>query len=628
MKQKTVIPYRGNLPVLTFAIYSAFVFLVFTHCLSDNFNLPKFVVALTGIVIFLTYFAMKFLNIHLITLYKNPLYIPLGFFILWKAFCLIFATNKIAGLSEIGLFLTCSALIFIVPLILRNFEDIALFMKILVGSSIIISLYGIIQHCGLDFFQWDIKNSALSTLGRRNFAGEYLVLILPWALFVLSISKKPQKIFFALTFIALLVHLFLTFTRASWIGFAISMLVVLLALLKFRLKPDIKKIVLISFIFLTVFRVYAGVFRFEPGTVKSRIEIWKTSIELIKNRFIWGYGTGNFEVAYYRIASERQDVLIPQNLRVDKAHNEFLEIAVENGFIGLFLFIFFIFTIYKMAWRIFTSTSEKKREKFVSIFAIASISGILVNSLASFPLQTTAGCFFFFLNCGVLSRMYFTVLEQDYVEKKFSCPGVAFICMAALCAVITLSFAGLYSNYSLEKSKRIMRAVVRSANPVLWLLAEMYAKNAASYNPFNVECYFHLGKLYLVADNLESAYINFSKALRFNPFSEQILMNLGIVEQRRKNYQQAEKYLLKAFAVAKNNPEVLKALGLFYFETKNYDRAIEILEKANNLLPDDVQLLKYIAMAYQYKGDILTANRYEEKINKLRPGARIENFHQ
>ncbi|MCX7705789.1 MAG: O-antigen ligase family protein [bacterium] len=619
MKQKIFATYRKNLLVVNFSIFSILVFFAFSPSLSDCFNLPKFVVALVGIVLFLCYFAMKFLNMGFVTFYRNPLYLPLGLFILWQCICLIFAPNKIAGLSEIGLFFMCSTLIFLVPFILRRGEDVFLFVRILVISSLAIALYGILQHFGLDFLQWEIKNSALSTFGRRNFAGEYLVLILPWALMLLLITKKFHRLFFALTFIILMLHLFLTFTRASWIGFIFSMLVVLFLILKFRLVPGIIKIALVFFIFFGIFKSHAGVFQFEPGTVKSRILIWKTCIELIKNRPIFGHGTGNFEIAYYKIAAESRDVLIPPNLRVDKAHNDFLEIAVETGIIGLALFLFFIFTIYKMAWSIFTIRNNRQPEKFVSIFAISSISGILVNSLASFPLQNTVGCFFFFLNCGILSRMYFTVLEQKAVEKKFNYPGIAFLCMASICAVIVFSFAVLYSSYALEKSRRITRAVIRSGDPVLWLVAEMYAKNAVSYNPFNIKSYFHLGKLYLVAGQLDSAYDNFIKALKFNPYSEQILLNLGIVEQRRKKFPDAERYFLKAYSISRNNPEILKSIGLFYLETQNYEKAIKFLTKAHELTPDDNAILIALAKAYENTGNTQREKELRKKIESIKP---------
>lgn len=594
-KRESFVPDKKNFSVLYFSIFCSLVFLAFCHSLADAFNLPKFIVVLLGIVCFLCYLTVKHLNMQFIPLYKNPLYLPLGLFILWQIFCLIFAINKISGITQIGLFVVCSFLIFIVPFVLKSFENILFFMKFVVSVSVLISAYGIFQHYGFDFFSWDIKNSALSSFGRRNFAGEFLVFILPWSLFVVFLTRKPQKILFIFAFLILLFHLFLTFTRASWIGFVFSMLFLLTLFFKFHIKPVFLKISIVFFVFLFIFRAQAGVFQFEPGTLNSRILIWKTSLEMIKSRPISGYGTGNFENAYYKLASEREGVLVPSNLRVDKAHNEFIEIAVENGIVGLFLFLFLIFTIYKMSWLVLKEKNNRHNEGFITAFAIASISGILVNSLASFPLQTTSGCFFFFLNCGILSRTYFVSFKQAPFEKKFNYPGIVFLCMAAMCAVIVFSFAALYSSYSLKKSKDFMRAAVSKQNPVFWLIAEMYAKNAISYNPFSIDAYYHLGKVYLVGNELEKAQNCFTKALRFNPYSEQIFLNLGIVEQRKKNYAKAEEYLLKALAINDNNPEILKTIGEFYFVTNRFEKAKYYLEKASKLAPRDTEILENLS---------------------------------
>ncbi|MCM8806035.1 MAG: O-antigen ligase family protein [Candidatus Omnitrophica bacterium] len=577
-----------NRHVVAFGLFVALVSLVFSSAIADCFNLPKFIVALGGIIGFSCWLMTKFFNMKVVTVYKNPLYLPLLAFIVWEIVCLFFAANKIYRIAEIGLNVVCAVLIFIVPFILRKSSDVILFFRIVVISSMFVAIYGILQHYGLDPINWQIKKSALSTLGRRNFAGEYLVLVLPWALFCFLTSEKKLRLLFGSIFILLLFHLFLTFTRASWIGFVISMMTLIFLKLKFKI-PKAVKLVSVLIFFIMVLNAYADVFQFEQGTVKSRIDIWKICISLIKSRPLAGWGTGNFEIAYYEFAENNPgNVLVPVNQRVSKAHNEFIEIAVENGIIGLLLFLFFIFTIYKMAWDTVANKKEQPVEKFISISAISSITGILVNSIASFPLQTTMGSFFFFLNCGILSRMYFVVNNPEKHEIKFSFSGIPFVCMIVACAYIVFTFTAISSSYSLKKSKDIMRIVAEIHDPILWIQAEIYGRNVVSYNPFNIEGYYHLGKVYLAANEIEKARENFLRALKFQPHSEVILLNLGIVEQRSKNFQLAEKYFIRALKISEKNPEILKALWNFYSETGNTEKANQYLEKILKINPDFV----------------------------------------
>ncbi|MGC9065331.1 MAG: tetratricopeptide repeat protein [Candidatus Ratteibacteria bacterium] len=609
-----------NMPVILFGLLAASIGLVCSPLLADCFNLPKFLFALGGVIAFFCYLMMKFLNTRLIPLYRNPLYLPFGLFVVWQFLCIFPATNKIAGISEISLHIVCACLMFIVPFILRKTTDVVRFARIIVISSALIAIYGIFQHYGFDFIRWDIKHSALSTLGRRNFAGEYLVLVIPWALFCFFTSQKKQRLVFASIFVLLMFHLFLTFTRASWIGFAFSMFTAALILLKIRIRPAmVLKYFAISMLLIFVVRANAGIFQFEPGTLKSRIEIWKTSLSMIKEQPIIGYGTGNFEIAYYKFAHSHPDVLIPANLRVTKAHNEFIEIAVENGIVGLGSFLFFIFAIYKMAYQIFVSRNERPAEKFISVFVISGITGILVNALASFPLQITPGSFFFFLNCGILSRMYFTVCQVEAIEKKFYFPGVAFICMAVICSYIVFAFCAVNASYSLNQSKKIMRTVAETKDPVLWLVAEAYAKNSVNYNPFNVEGFFHLGKLYLVANQLEQARKNFLKALEFQPYSDQTIVNLGLVEQRSTNYQMAEKYFRKAISINPSNAEWFYLTGNFYLEKKDCDKAILYFTKSLELNPDNSQALFNLGQAYFEKGDVQRAKKVWQDLLQKEP---------
>lgn len=72
----------------------------------------------------------------------------------------------------------------------------------------------------------------------------------------------------------------------------------------------------------------------EGGTSTGlRLEFWKNSIDLIKQKPLFGWGTGTFEQAYQAIPAKHKIC------NVSNPHNQFLLIAVERGIIGLFLFL-------------------------------------------------------------------------------------------------------------------------------------------------------------------------------------------------------------------------------------------------------------------------------------------------
>jgi O-antigen ligase len=100
------------------------------------------------------------------------------------------------------------------------------------------------------------------------------------------------------------------------------------------------------FILLPVFRANP---RFNPYFVKdskleisnkilteSRLGIWKSSLEIIRNNFFFGVGTGDIQDEL----NKEYKLVGDDDLKRDlNAHNQFLEVLLENGFVGLLLFI-------------------------------------------------------------------------------------------------------------------------------------------------------------------------------------------------------------------------------------------------------------------------------------------------
>lgn len=71
----------------------------------------------------------------------------------------------------------------------------------------------------------------------------------------------------------------------------------------------------------------------------NRSLIWSEGLKAISKRPILGYGQENFELVFPK----------ERHMKVDNAHNIFLETAVSSGIIGLLLFITIIMVAFKKA---------------------------------------------------------------------------------------------------------------------------------------------------------------------------------------------------------------------------------------------------------------------------------------
>ncbi len=84
----------------------------------------------------------------------------------------------------------------------------------------------------------------------------------------------------------------------------------------------------------------------EITSMGFRIVMWKNTIQLLKchEHFVLGYGTGGFETAYRKQVKDHKGW---QGEPVGDPHNQYLRILVEYGFIGIIVFLFFIFSFFK-----------------------------------------------------------------------------------------------------------------------------------------------------------------------------------------------------------------------------------------------------------------------------------------
>ena len=114
----------------------------------------------------------------------------------------------------------------------------------------------------------------------------------------------------------------------------------------------------------------------------TRGEIWSASWRLIKEHPVTGVGFG----AYF-LAIPRHQVGAGR-LRVEQAHNEYLDIVANGGFIALAIALWFIVTL---IWRV--RKPLKSRDAFRRAAALGAVAGLLdvgVHSAVDFGLQVAS----------------------------------------------------------------------------------------------------------------------------------------------------------------------------------------------------------------------------------------------
>lgn len=244
--------------------------------------------------------------------------------------------------------------------------------RALLITATILSIYGIFQYFRIDPFPRDFIrgqwNRSFATFGNPNFLGTYLVLMIPFAL---HLYIKEQKKLGVIVYAILLFCLLCTRTRGAWIGGIIALLsyIVFTNIYDKRFKSTIDKnvvILLVTIVILFSFNQISGggfIQRFTSISIEatevltdgdnaekgggSRIFIWKKVIEMIGEKPYFGYGIENLAEPFVEKYESEMIEKYGYVLFVDKAHNEYLHIAVTSGIPSLIIYLVFILQVIK-----------------------------------------------------------------------------------------------------------------------------------------------------------------------------------------------------------------------------------------------------------------------------------------
>ena len=125
-------------------------------------------------------------------------------------------------------------------------------------------------------------------------------------------------------------------------------------------NTNIKKIAIILTLLISLCTVFSLLFYLKPDSASGRLLIWQVTLRMILDNLILGVGIGNYKGSFgsYQVAffeNNPDSPLAPLAGEGEYAFNIFLEIAAEQGLLGLSLFI----TIIILALRRCSSSTDE-----------------------------------------------------------------------------------------------------------------------------------------------------------------------------------------------------------------------------------------------------------------------------
>ena len=412
---KNILSYIAG-KIITFSFYILFFFipLAFTPFTFELFEYNKMMAAYALTVIIIGSWLIKMVAEKEFKITRTPFDIPLLLFTGSQIISTIISIDP--HVSWWGYYsrfngglISIITYIFLYYAFVSNIkkENIKKYILTAMSAGLLISIYGILEHLGIDKSFWiqDVQNRVFSSLGQPNWLAAYLAVLLPVAIGSslnaitspksdfedknqsVSLQTKFKNIFslpFLIYFILSIVfYTTLIFTNSRsgmggfWIASGVFWLFVFLLY-----KISVIKLFLIfnlSFLFLNfIFGTpFVQINRFtlpeiirstsqtsppktinsQPSTNNSLLEsgvtdsgdirkiVWKGALDIIASHPLFGTGTETFAFAYYKYRPVEHNMTSEWDFLYNKAHNEYLNYAATTGLVGLGTYLLFIGTV-------------------------------------------------------------------------------------------------------------------------------------------------------------------------------------------------------------------------------------------------------------------------------------------
>jgi O-antigen ligase len=267
----------------------------------------------------------------------------------------------------------------------------------LANVGIILITTGLIVYAGVIGYGVEQVSSyrLKATMGNCNLYSAVLLLLWPAHIIRLRIKKKPFSI--AVWLMLVIIVIILTVSRSGWLGLMAGGAVLLI----FMTTVPRWKRTLLMVMTLLILTTALGLVKMQgrEESNRNRVSAWRNSISIAGRRPLTGMGYGTYPYAYRSWDaghnSGEESFIAPLH-----AHNIFLHILTETGIPGLLLFLYIMFSAYRLS---LTKITANKDERLWHIYAVTALVGFTLHELFNCYLNYPALALPFWLIIGGIS---------------------------------------------------------------------------------------------------------------------------------------------------------------------------------------------------------------------------------
>ncbi len=301
-----------------------------------------------------------------------------------------------------------------------------------------ITFYGLMQLTEIFYLPKDqYKNPDPSTtIGLTNFVVEYLITMIPLFLTgFLAINRDWLRMIWILGTSSVFFYFLVADNRAGYLSLIAGATILFVAMTYFVVKRnevlEIPKKLYLSVVGAIVLAGAIGLVVTPVGqkivdrmmsitdftgdaSIRFRIHTWDQCINnMIPDNLLLGVGFANIEVEFPRYYTQfLEGMTLRHNTRVVRAHNEYVQMLVDLGIIGLLPFLWFMFGLFRTGVDI-SNKIHTKEDFVIGVSLSAGIVAFLTNAFFAFPLQVPSSSINFFVFVVLFDRFRFLVVKES-----------------------------------------------------------------------------------------------------------------------------------------------------------------------------------------------------------------------
>ena len=582
-----------------FFLFTAFSApLIWYPNLSDFSNLPHRVFLETGGILLAFAWLATQATDNTSSIQRLPFFAwPLLSFIVWGLCTAIFTLNLYETWHIGRQWLVALLFFFLISQLAVSSAQRRQIQTALFGAALLVAILGISQHLfGLSVIPQLAPPAA--NFGNKNMAVHFIVLLFPIGGFLFLTTKNNTTAWGTSLMLSLIVvYLIYTQTRAGWLAVTGQglLFVVLRKTTRLNLAPlwsRQKKWAMLFGLFVVLTMMNIGPAGFTPGyeavglraaSIASiqgnhvRFAIWADTLSLIQQHPLLGVGLGNLKVHFPSVQKE-SIFLYTQYLK--DAHNDYLQIWAELGFVGLTLFACLIVSLGLFLVRTHKACTGDL-EKTLELQALGlSLVGIGINALFCFPLERMIPLFTIMVMLGLIASLARETRPDKpiHIPKRF----------AAYAAIVLLVFAPIMvvDNLKAIAADHFYLKTCVATVEENWQEVIASGNKSLHYQPNDVTPHAYIGPAYLAQDNYSEALPHLLTMLEKFPYHYITLLNTGTAYYGLHDYQKAQQYFAKAVQIAPIAGAAHGQMGKAYWQLMEYPKALGEFNEAIRLEPE------------------------------------------